>query len=344
MPWGAIASVAGGLLAGSAAEDAAGMQAAATKESVAEQRRQYDQNRADLAPFRETGSSAIYKLSSLLGLGPRTSGGGAFRTRDQIRAELMANKPMTGLVRADTGGAIDEQYARENGLTYNANVFDPRTGQLGSWGNFNNSGEPSWSPAMQTVKLGAPADYNVDSEVERIYGAQGDAVEDADYGSLLRKFSVQDFYDDPVTKLGLQFGLDQGNKSIQRLANARGVGRSGSTLKDLTKYVTDYIGTKAGDSYNRYVGDQTNIYNRLAGVAGTGQTAANQTAAYGTNMANNVSNLTSSLGNARGAASIAQGNAYSGAANSIGNWYNQNKMISQMGSGYDNAMDLWASA
>lgn len=149
------------------------------------------------------------------------------------------------------------------------------------------------------------------------------------FGDLNKKFTVADFYNDPVTKLGLEFGLKQGTTAIDRMAGARGMRHSGQTLKALTQFGNDYAGTKAGESYNRFYGDQDRIFNRLAGTSGSGQTATVNTNNAGMNMANNISGLLSAQGNARGAAAIAGGNAWNQGAGTIGNWWSQRNMIEQ---------------
>ncbi len=83
MAWGAVAGAAvgviGGAMTGGASKSAANTQAAASKdaaemqlqaaqESIAEQRRQYDVNRSDLAPWRTAGGGAINKLAYLMGI------------------------------------------------------------------------------------------------------------------------------------------------------------------------------------------------------------------------------------------------------------------------------------
>lgn len=151
-----------------------------------------------------------------------------------------------------------------------------------------------------------------------------------DFGSANRKFTVADFMDDPVTKLSYQSGLDLGKQAIDRMAGARGSRNSGATLKALNRFGTDYTGQKAGESYNRFYGDQDRELNRLAGIAGTGQTAVTNQNALGSQTATNIGNLVSSLGNARGASAIAQGNIWGGAAQNIGNWYGQNQMLDKI--------------
>lgn len=150
------------------------------------------------------------------------------------------------------------------------------------------------------------------------------------YGSLTNKFTTADLNADPVYNSGLQFGLDEGTKGINRMAGARGNLNSGSTLKALTRYGNDYGSTKAAESYGRFKADQDTVYNRLAGVSGTGQISTANTAAMGASTAANIGNTLTAGGNARGAAAIAGGNAYGGAFNTIGNYYGQQQTLDKL--------------
>ena len=118
---------------------------------------------------------------------------------------------------------------------------------------------------------------------------------------------------------GYQFRMDQGNKAVTNAANAAGMRNSGATLKALTRYGQDYAS-----------GEFDKIYNRLAGITGTGQPSTGQTGALGQNAATNIVGLNTGMGNARGASAIAQGNAYSGATNTIGNYYGQSAMLDKI--------------
>ena len=67
MPWmAAAAAIGGSLLSSSSAEDAANnatnASSAASAASIAEQRRQYDLNRADMAPYTAAGTGAVNRL------------------------------------------------------------------------------------------------------------------------------------------------------------------------------------------------------------------------------------------------------------------------------------------
>ena len=64
MPWGAIASVVGGILGSEAAGDAADAQIRAGQESNATQMQMYNQNRADMQPWRQSGVNALGRLDA----------------------------------------------------------------------------------------------------------------------------------------------------------------------------------------------------------------------------------------------------------------------------------------
>lgn len=64
MPWGAAAVVGGALIGASATKSASNQQAQGTEKSLAENARQYDQTRADYAPYREAGAKALGTFAS----------------------------------------------------------------------------------------------------------------------------------------------------------------------------------------------------------------------------------------------------------------------------------------
>jgi hypothetical protein len=160
----------------------------------------------------------------------------------------------------------------------------------------------------------------------------------ADSGSLLRNFSQSDLNADPVYQNGLQFGLDQGTGAINARATQMGNYDSGATLKALTRYANDYGSTKANEAYNRYNTNNNNIYNRLAGVSGTGQTATNQVDSAALNTGNNISNNITGAGNATAAGIVGGANAWGGAVqggiNAYGNYQNNQTLQQLLNKGY----------
>ena len=118
---------------------------------------------------------------------------------------------------------------------------------------------------------------------------------------------------------GYQFRLGEGEQAIDRAASARGLNKSGATLKALTRFGQDYAS-----------GEYGNIYNRLAGAASGGQQAATNVGQLGAGNAQNIGSLLTGAANARGAAGIGAANAWGGALSNIGNWYNQNQTLDKI--------------
>ena len=74
MSWGLVAgaagAVGGALIGSSASKKALSAQEAASQAALAEQQRQFDLTRADQAPYRQTGTDALGRLSGLAGFDP----------------------------------------------------------------------------------------------------------------------------------------------------------------------------------------------------------------------------------------------------------------------------------
>jgi hypothetical protein len=153
---------------------------------------------------------------------------------------------------------------------------------------------------------------------------------------LSDKFTPSDLTLDP----SYQFRLDQGNRALQNSAAARGMIGSGQNAADIINYNQGAASQEYQAAYNRYTDQQTNLFNRLSALAGTGQSAANNSSAAGQNAASQIGNTTMSAANnasnylTSGAASTAAGqvgsaNAWgsalsqgAGAAGSAWNWLN----------------------
>ncbi len=160
-------------------------------------------------------------------------------------------------------------------------------------------------------------------------------TQSSDYGRLTRDFTQEDINTDPVYQSGLQFGLDEGTKGINARALQGGGYDSGATLKALTRYGNDYGSTKANESFNRFQTQNTNLYNRLAGISGTGQTATNNVSNAVQNYGNTSANLSADAGNARAAGIVSQGNSWAGALGDLSGIYNQEQNRKQNQSNFD---------
>lgn len=151
-------------------------------------------------------------------------------------------------------------------------------------------------------------------ELGRRLGVSGDASS-AGYGGLLKNFTTQDFETDP----GYAFRLAEGQKALDRVASKNGKVFSGGALKDANSWAQGLASQEFQNAYDRFNTDQTTIYNRLAGISGTGQTAANTLGTLGANEANQISDLGTQQGNARASGIIGQNNAWQTGLNAIGN-------------------------
>ena len=141
-----------------------------------------------------------------------------------------------------------------------------------------------------------------------------------------------DFKYDQNTDPGYGFRFSEGMKGLERGAAARGGLLSGAALKGITRYGQDMGSQEYQNAFNRYTtgfnantGERNQLYNRLAGVAGTGQNAVGSVTAQGANMANNIGNAymtnAANTGNAAMAAAGIRNSAYGGAANMLGRVY-----------------------
>jgi hypothetical protein len=316
MPWigGALAgggAILSGLMGSSAASDAADAQAQAAAASNATQKYIYDQSRADNYPFLRNGTGANNKLAYLLGIGGQ------------------------------------DNYAGRN-------IRAPQAGQS----------DPTWNAIWDNLVLNEKMPFATPEQVDALTqattqrylqqtGGQGtgqDAVDRSTYGSLTKPITQADIEADPTYAMGMQFGLDQGVKGINRQAAATGGLLSGATLKALTRFGNDYGTQKAGDAVNRIGAQRQQTYSMLGGMSGTGQAASGQTQTAGTNYANAVGNTTVGLGNARGASAVAGANAWTGGINSGLSYYQGNQLMNILnrgggagygGTGYGGPIDPW---
>lgn len=293
--WGAIASIAGGLLSSRSSSKAANQQAQATREANDLQRYIYDNNVKLNQPAINAGNLGRNKLLELLGLGG-TAGGRPSQSRDQLRQSLAGRFTTTT---AGTPGTAAQEYQAGGGLEGDGNtVRIPAT-----------AGTPGVSTVDETALQAA-----IDAEMGGGVDSNG-----ADYGSLMRDFTGADLENEP----GYQFGLSEGQKGLDRKAAAGGGYFSGAALKAAQRFGQDYAGTKFNDAFNRDSSNKTNKFNRLTGLINPGQTAANQVGTMGQLVAGTVGNNLTANANAQGAAGIAGANAWQGALNGAVNSFQQ---------------------
>lgn len=136
-------------------------------------------------------------------------------------------------------------------------------------------------------------------------------------GDFNRDFTIADFQKDP----GYQFRMDEGSHALEGSAAARTGIQNGRTLKELERYGQDYASGEYSNAYSRFNNDRTTRFNRLASIAGVGQTATGATATAGANASNNVADTIIGQANARAAGRVGEANAVNNGIQTLGNYY-----------------------
>jgi hypothetical protein len=161
-------------------------------------------------------------------------------------------------------------------------------------------------------------------------GAVNQLAADLRPGGRFASATPFNFQYDPNTDPGTAFRFKEGMEALDRSAASKG--RLMGDPKRSIRFGQDLASQEYNNAFNRYVtgfnaqtGERNQLYNRYAGVAGTGQQATNQIGAQGANMASNVGNayMTSAAntGNAAMAAAGQRQSAFGGAANMLGRMY-----------------------
>jgi hypothetical protein len=316
-------SLIGGMMGDDAADDAADAQVGASAEAIAELRKIGDRTRKDTAPYRSLGSGSANLLSKLLGVDMYGAGGNNFGIGDLVKVDeqgnFIANDALTFIPEYQDAFAQWEQahnakYGTNANLAKDSDLYTARKGVeqfLGGIDGFN-----------KTAQLRS----------EQIRS-------DPNYGSLLRSFTLEDLNKDVVYNKGLQFGLDEGMKALDRRQLALGGYDSGAAVKAATRYANDYGETKAAGAQNRFMGDKAFTLNSLLGTTSVGQNAVNTDANTGMQMAQAIGGAQMGAGNARAAGIVGGANAWSNALTGAGNaWntYQQNEQTRRVldGMGY----------
>lgn len=144
-----------------------------------------------------------------------------------------------------------------------------------------------------------------------------------DFGYLNQTFDEAgvDYKSDPA------YGrrLEEGQKAIERSAAARGGLLSGAVQKRLNEFAQEMASDEYARAYNRYVTEQTNMYNSLASQAGLGQQTASLLTTNERAAANQVGEYGTQGANARAAGVTSSSNAWqsglAGAGNTLSNFF-----------------------
>jgi hypothetical protein len=327
---GAGASVVGGLIGADASEDAADAQAQAAANANALQEKMFNKQVELQEPWRQAGMGGLNRLSYLLGLSPTGYGGqgsmssGQLETADQIRARLTG-----AYTRPGTGGATPPPGSTMPNNQWSGGQYGQPGAEYGTGGG-GQYVAPGTGPTVDSAALDRAVRAEMakqQAELKKFQAAGANASKnDPLYGSLLDKFSMDDFEQDP----GYQFRMDEGMKALERSAAARGGLFSGRAMKDTLRFGQGLGSQEYGAAFDRFNVQNTNTFNRLASIAGVGQTAANQTGAAAANYGNAAAGNIIGAGNAAAAGRVGGANAISGGIGQGISAYQNNQMMNKL--------------
>jgi hypothetical protein len=332
-----------------AAQTAARATGEASEAAIAEQRRQYDRTRTDLAPYRQAGRLALGDLAGQIQTAPQ-----GFQAGDEFKAPV-TYQPGEEFTRAygyQPGEEFTRAYGYQPGEEFTrAYGYDPAqfmTPEL--LGEFSNEGleqDPGYqfrqAEGEKALQRGASAKgLSLSGGALKDLSRFNQGLASEEYGSaygryldryqsrvsdLLRRTELSRYgYETSQADLARRQSLGQyGYETSQAdLARRQSLGQYGyeTSQADLARRQAlgfQQYGSVLADLARRY-GIQTDEYNtgraasdtqfnRLAGLAGVGQTGVNQTASAGSAAANSIAQSALAGGTGQANAAMAAGQA-----------------------------------
>jgi len=287
---GAATSIFGAHQQSKSAKKAAKAQRKAAQAEIDFAKESRDLARADAAPYREAGYKALDALMSMTGLAaPASSGGGGSDAPVQPNPAL-AESPRAG----DYLAGLRGPFRRALGRAYGGPIY----GRMGGGGigqgqylinedgpeNVTSGGEVTRTPNPQAIEP----------------GADGYVQPNENPGGIEGGFNFQ-------TDPGYEFRLNEGQRVLERGAAAAGGLLSGGYGRRAIRYGQDY----ASNEYS-------NVYNRIANIAGLGQVSSGRSANAALYASGQVGGALSNAGAARASGYTAQGNVWGGAIRDLG--------------------------
>lgn len=216
-------------------------------------------------------------------------------------AATAAMMDMAGLDRSRLGESARVSSARDRGVLMGDTLLpegtysDSPSNKRGSNIFYNGQRIGHVVPGGPNGRFVNDTGFDVDGTFRSLAGSATAAASPADLSSYER----YNWQTDP----GYQFRLDEGMRALERSAAARGVLASGGTMRGALRYAQDY----ASNEYQR-------VFDRIATIAGRGQSAASQASNVVVNTGQGVGNALINAGESRASGYIAQGNAWANAA------------------------------
>ena len=178
-------------------------------------------------------------------------------------------------------------------------------------------------------------------------GPSGYGITPSDTGGVFTNWDIPFVPPDAITEQndpGFQAREQLGQEALERSAAAKGTLLTGGTLKDTEQFAQDYASNEYANVYSRALGEyqqaynifnqqQTNQFNRLASLAGLGQTAAGQLTSAAGQFGATGANLLTNIGNSQAAGIVGSANAYGTGLSNIGGLATLPYLLSNSGYG-----------
>ena len=279
---GAVAGLAGSAMQAGAASDAANAQAQSAANAQAISQQEFNTITQQNAPFMQSGYGALSALDWGLGITAQTAAGGAPNSGSSNGYD-----PSSGY-QISPGGGISQMIP--GGIGGGHQIYAPNQPGQGPVGG-------SGLPVAGTAQLGQT-------------GGLG-------FGSLTQPFNASNWQQ---LSPAYNFQLRQGQQGVLN-ADTSGQGAlSGSAMKDLINYNQSAANTSFNSAFNQYQTQQGNIFSRLSGIAGLGQSSANNTGQQGTTLAGQAAQSATNIGTAQAGGIVGSANAIAGGLSNAAPW------------------------
>lgn len=303
---GAGAGLIGAKMTSDAAKSAARTQADAANRAMDQERAMYERSREDLAPYRETGYTALKDIERM-----KPFLLGRFGQPYQYLPQTTATAPSVTTTLAP--GALPSNYQEaRDAFQRQRDAENQRlieSGQL----------PPAQLQVVGKDQFGQDFGVAADADAfNQFYNQNYRTLAPSSTAQMMPisgPSSPFEEYLDP----SMAFRMNLGTKATERMANIGGGALSGNTLRALTDYGQGLASTEYANAFNRFQTERGNIYNTLANIAGMGQQAVNTGVNAGQNFAATQTGLLTGQAAALGAGTVGSANAYAGALGNVGN-------------------------